>query len=79
MQWLMFLALSAIAAILFGPVNGWLNSQATSRLTSPSAQNFLGSYSGRTAVTTAAFFFVLLAAATVMSVIGKSARIPEVV
>lgn len=82
MQWLMFLALSAIAAILYGPVLTWLQGQSTkAATTSDSASQFFSSYFGKTAVTTAAFFVVLLVSATVLSFLGgsKAAKIPEVV
>ena len=80
MEWIMFLALSAIAAILFNPVFGFLSSKAGT-VQNTSAQKFLGSYAGRTAVVTAAFMVVLVVAASLMSLIGgrKAADVPTVV
>lgn len=80
MEWLLFIALSAIAAILFNPVSGFVNKQA-SGVQNSAAQQFLGSYAGRTAVTTVAFFIVLVTAASVMSLVGgkKAADVPTLV
>lgn len=80
MSWLLFLTLSAIAAVLFTPVNNWLNTKSTSLSTSnDTASKFFGSYAGRTAVIAVTFFTVLLVAATVLNFAGKKAAIPEVV
>lgn len=77
MVYVMFAALSAIASMLLAPVQGRLNGYA-SRATNTRAQQFLGSYAGRTAVGTASFFIVLVVAASVMSVIvgRKATSIP---
>lgn len=79
MQWALFLALAAISAILWNPVNNWLTSQSTKVAgSSTAASTFFGSYFGKTAVTTIAFFSVLLIAATVLNVVSKkTVRVPE--
>lgn len=79
MHYVMFGALSAVAALLFGPVSAWLNKQSAS-VQNTQAQKFFGSFLGRTAVTTTAFFLVLIAAASVMSLLGarRADTIPTV-
>lgn len=79
MHWLLFLALSAIAAMLYNPVYGWIQSAATTQANkSTGLATFAASYAGRTAVTTAAFFVVLLGAAFLLNLVGKKVSIPEV-
>lgn len=77
--YLLFAAVSAIAALLFNPVQTRLNGFA-GKATNTRAQQFFGSYAGRSAVTTAAFFLVLVAAASIMSLVAgkKAADIPTV-
>jgi hypothetical protein len=79
MTYVMFAALSAVAALLFGPVYGFVNTKATA-IQNTSVRNFLGSYAGRTAVLTAAFFVVIIGAASVMSLLAgkKAADIPTI-
>lgn len=79
MEYVLFFALSAIAALLFGPVSAKLNSLAGS-VQNSKAQQLLGSYAGRTAVTATAFFVVLIVAASLMSLLvgRKAAEVPTV-
>lgn len=70
MQWLLFLALSAIAAILWNPVNNFVTAQSQ-KVSSTGAQTFFSSYLGRTAITAAGFFIVLLAAATALNFVSR--------
>lgn len=73
MQWLLFLALSAIAAILWNPVNNFVVAQSQ-KATSTGATNFFQSYVGRTAITAAGFFIVLLAAATALNFVSRGSN-----
>lgn len=76
MQWILFLALSAIAAILWNPVNNFVSAQSA-KATSAGATNFFGSYAGKTAITAAGFFIVLLASATILNFVSRDgAEIP---
>ena len=78
MQWILFLVLSAIAAILWNPVNNFLTAQSA-KATSAGATSFFGSYAGKTALTAAGFFVVLLVAATVLNFVSKGAgEIPAI-
>lgn len=81
MVYVMFFALSMVAALAYNPVSGFVNRQAaTLSAQSTQAQKVLGSFLGRTAVQAAAFFVVLITAASVMSLLGdrKAAEIPTV-
>ena len=73
MQWMLFVALSAIAAILWNPVNNFLTAQSA-KATSTGAVSFFGSYAGKTAITAAGFFVVLLVAATVLNFVSRGSN-----
>lgn len=67
MEYVMFLALSAIVSVIFGWVQPrvFANSHTT---------KYQGTYAGRTALTTGVIFLTLMAAAFLMSMVaGKSA------
>lgn len=79
MHIMLFVALSAIAAILFTPVNNFLQTRSASLATSnATAGKVLSGTFGKYAVLTAAFFAVLLAASFILNLVGKKASIPEV-
>lgn len=79
MNYLFFVAFSAVAAILFKPVQNFLASAETKVASGNSAiSNFFGTYFGQLAVLTATFFVVLFGAAFVLRFVGgnKAAEIP---
>lgn len=73
MHWLMFLALSAIVAVILNYVQPALASNTTVT----SATSSLGSFGG-IAISTVAIFVAILAAAWLVKLVSKSVAIPTV-
>ena len=69
MEYLLFFALSGVAAVIFN----WAFPQITAN---PQVTPYTGSYFGKTAVTAVTFFVVLIVAASLMSIVGERSNIP---
>lgn len=69
MEYVLFLALSGAAAVIFN----WLFPQV---LADPRVSPYSGSYFGKTAVTALTFFVVLIVAGSLMALVGERAKIP---
>lgn len=69
MEYVLFLALSSAAAVIFN----WLFPQV---LANPKVSPYSGSYFGKTAITAVTFFVVLIVAGSLMAVVGEKSNIP---
>lgn len=69
MTYVMFLALSGVAAVLFN----WLFPMVTAN---PKVSPYTTSYAGKTVVTAVTFFVVLVVAASLMTLVDGKQSIP---